>query len=393
LLSLVAPVNPMAAFQSIPGIDPSSVELLEAVGFLDESSLAKADVDALLRELQAANALLKLADRTPERDEIERWVHAVGGRQAVAGKGAEEEGSLAAVNYELNPEVAEMLETAPFALPLPAKLLVDKKLGVGDIPSAILLNRVVGDLEIRVAPSEPVEPLPVVPPAAPESKGLPPQKSSPATAPAKTESARIETVLTEVRRTEPANHRRAIDVTRVKSVSDVSTVRLKGPAAVSAVDPDDRVALIRAPRPETNAGKDPESRRYIRGVMHSHPYRLTAAAVVTLLLALILPLAIVSAGLLLWSDLQPELLPWVPKWLLAFPLALPVVGAAYFIWGVGSGRCKICNQQLFVPRGVNKNSKAHHVPVVGYIIPTALHLLVFRWFRCTYCGTAVRVKE
>jgi hypothetical protein len=168
---------------------------------------------------------------------------------------------------------------------------------------------------------------------------------------------------------------------------------MKGPAAVSSVDPDDRIALIRAPRPETNAGKNPESRRYIRGVMHAHPYHLTAAALVTLLLALVLPLAIVSAGLLLWSDLQPELLPWVPKWLLAFPLALPVVGGAYLIWGVGSGRCKICNQQLFVPRGVNKNSKAHHVPVIGYIIPTALHLLVFRWFRCTYCGTAVRVKE
>jgi hypothetical protein len=127
--------------------------------------------------------------------------------------------------------------------------------------------------------------------------------------------------------------------------------------------------------------------------MHANPWRLMAAAVVTLLLAVTLPLAIVSAGLLLWSDLQPDVLPWVPKWLLAFPLALPVVGAAYFIWGVGSGRCKICSQPLFVPKGANKNSKAHHVPVIGYIIPTALHLLVFRWFRCTYCGTAVRVKE
>jgi hypothetical protein len=385
----------MAAFQSIPGIDPSSVELLEAVGFLDESSLAKADVDALHRELQAANAQLKLAARTPGRDEIERWVHAVGGSgdASLAGTG---ERSLVAVNYELNADVAEMLETAPFALPLPAKLLVDKKLAVNDIPSAILLNRVVGDLEIRVAPSEAVESAPAVVSPEPEPpKGLPPQRSTPAAVATKVEQAKIETpvAVAEVRRAEPTSNRRAIDVTRVKSVSDVATVRMKGPAVVSSVDPDDRIALIRAPRPETNAGKNPESRRYIRGVMHAHPYHLTAAALVTLLLAIVLPLAIVSAGLLLWSDLQPELLPWVPKWLLAFPLALPVVGGAYLIWGVGSGRCKICNQQLFVPRGVNKNSKAHHVPVIGYIIPTALHLLVFRWFRCTYCGTAVRVKE
>lgn len=380
----------MAAFQSIPGIEPSSIELLEAVGFLDESSLAKADVDALLRELQAANALLKIAERTPARDEVERWIRAVGGmRQAASRQSGEGERSLVAVNYELNPEVAEMLETAPFALPLPAKLLVDKKLGVNDIPPAILLNHVVGDLDIRVAQSD-VPPLPAAVSAEPESpKSLPPQRSSPSVVPLKVEAP----VLTEVRRAEPSASRRAIDVTRVKSVSDVATVRLKGPAMVSSADPEDRVALIRAPRPETNAGKNPESRRYIRGVMHAHPYRLTVAALVTLLLCLILPLAILSAGLLLWSDLQPELLPWVPKWLLAFPLALPVVGAAYLIWGVGSGRCRICNQQLFMPRRVNKNSKAHHVPVIGYIIPTAMHLLVFRWFRCTYCGTAVRVKE
>lgn len=385
----------MAAFQSIPGIDPSSIELLEAVGFLDEPSLAKADVDALLRELQAANALLKIADQTPGRDEVERWVRAVGGmRKGGAGQAGEGERSLAAVNYELNPEVAEMLETAPFALPLPAKLLVDKKLGVNNIPSAILLNRVVGDLEIRVAPSDAVESAPAMVPPEPESpKNIPPQRSSPANVSAKIEPVKTEALLAEVRRAEPTSNRRTIDVTRVKSVSDVATVRLKGPAMVSSIDPDDRVALIRAPRPETNAGKNPESRRYIRGVMHAHPYHLTAAALVTLLLGLVLPLAIISAGLLLWSDLQPELLSWVPKWLLAFPLALPVVGAAYFIWGVGSGRCKICNQPLFVPRGVNKNAKAHHVPVIGYIIPTALHLLVFRWFRCTYCGTAVRVKE
>jgi hypothetical protein len=383
----------MAAFQRIPGIDPSSIELLEAVGFLDESSLAKADVDALLRELQAANALLKLAERTPGREEIERWVHAVGGSGKATTAGAGER-SLVAVNYELNADVAEMLETAPFALPLPAKLLVDKKLGVSDIPPAILLNRVVGDLEIRVTPSDAMEPVPAVVAPEPESpKGLPPQRSSPAAVPAKMEPAKVETPVTEVRRAEPTSNRRAIDVTRVKSVSDVATVRMKGPAAVSSVDPEDRIALIRAPRPETNAGKNPESRRYIRGVMHAHPYRLSIAALVTLLLALVLPLAIISAGLLLWSDLQPELLPWVPKWLLAFPLALPVVGGAYLIWGVGSGQCRICNQQLFVPRRVNKNSKAHHVPGIGYIIPTALHLLVFRWFRCTYCGTAVRVKE
>ena len=45
------------------------------------------------------------------------------------------------VNYEDSAQVVKMLNDAPFAIPLPAKLLVDQQLGVGDIPPGILLNR------------------------------------------------------------------------------------------------------------------------------------------------------------------------------------------------------------------------------------------------------------
>jgi hypothetical protein len=33
------------------------------------------------------------------------------------------------------------------------------------------------------------------------------------------------------------------------------------------------------------------------------------------------------------------------------------------------------------------------VPGLGHILPLAAHVLVFRWFRCTFCGTSVRTKE
>ncbi len=45
------------------------------------------------------------------------------------------------VNYEQNPQVVSMLASAPFAIPLPARTLVENQLGVADIPAAILLNR------------------------------------------------------------------------------------------------------------------------------------------------------------------------------------------------------------------------------------------------------------
>ena len=58
-----------------------------------------------------------------------------------------------------------------------------------------------------------------------------------------------------------------------------------------------------------------------------------------------------------------------------------------------SGSCLICWQKLFIHRSHLKNAKAHHLPVLGYILPLCFHLLVFRWFRCTHCGTPVRLKE
>ncbi|HEX7262157.1 MAG TPA: hypothetical protein VF258_10110, partial [Luteolibacter sp.] len=104
------------------------------------------------------------------------------------------------------------------------------------------------------------------------------------------------------------------------------------------------------------------------------------------------PLAILSAGLLLLLSEMPAHFGWVPEWLLAFPLALPVLGIAYLIWGM-HGSCRVCGQKLFVPRMCLKNSKAHQIRGLGHIVPVCLHILLFKWFRCTYCGTPIRLKK
>jgi hypothetical protein len=155
---------------------------------------------------------------------------------------------------------------------------------------------------------------------------------------------------------------------------------------------EERISLIRGPRVETNRGRDPRSRFYIRGVLHSHPISLIAGAFFTLVLWFLLPLAIISSVLLLLSREMSADFGWVPKWILAFPVGLPVCGLAYLFWGV-NGRCRICGQKMFVPRMCLKNSKAHHVRGLGYIIPVCIHILLFKWFRCTYCGTPVRLKK
>lgn len=348
----------MTNLSSIPGIAQSSLELLEAAGFCDAESLAQAGLDELTKELARANTMLQITDFAPARDSVAEWISAARKLTGMTNNVA----VAMPVNYEISPQVAAMLVDAPFAIPLPAKVLMEQRLEVEDIPPAIFLNRYSGDLEVRV-----------------EDRVATPKNPRPA-------------VLSgNVRIAETSGTRMEIDASRIKSTDILSGTVPRG-SALSTVPKDERVALIRGPRVETNKGRDPESRRFIRGVLHSHPVSLCFGAVVTLLLAFLLPTAIISAGLLLFSDLIPESFGWVPKWILAFPLALPVVGIAWLIWGM-NGSCRICGQKMFVPRMCLKNSKAHHVRGLGHIIPTAVHMLLFRWFRCTYCGTPVRLKK
>jgi hypothetical protein len=112
----------------------------------------------------------------------------------------------------------------------------------------------------------------------------------------------------------------------------------------------------------------------------------------TLLIAVIAPLGMISSVLLLLSSELKDHFAWVPGWIIVFPLMLPLVGIAYLIFGL-RGRCRVCGQGLFRHHPHLKNSKAHRVRGLGYIIPLCFHILLFHWFRCTHCGTPVRLKE
>jgi hypothetical protein len=266
------------------------------------------------------------------------------------------------VNYERSPQVASLLANAPFAIPLPARQLMEKQLAVSEIPSAIFLNRYSGDLEVKVD-----ERIPQAPPV----------------------RASISTGF--VKMADAGQDRTELDSSRLKSTGTMTAGDIR--TFTGNHNPDeDRVSLIRGPREKTNRGRDPKSRFYIRGVLHSHPISIAVGAMVTLALAFMLPISIVSAALLLLSEQAPDHFSWVPKWFLAFPLGLPVFGFIYLIFGIG-GTCRICGQKQFVPRACLKNNKAHHVRGLGHIVPVSVHMLLFKWFRCTYCGTPVRLKK
>ena len=56
-------------------------------------------------------------------------------------------------------------------------------------------------------------------------------------------------------------------------------------------------------------------------------------------------------------------------------------------------RCRVCSCQFFRFRRCDKHRLAHRIPIFGYTFGSALHLVLFKWMRCMYCGTAIRLRQ
>lgn len=358
----------MEPLNKIPGIGQTSLELLEAAGFRDCDMLALAGVEPLLVEFERANATLGIADEIPNREQITDWIRAA--REIIQEENPAP--SLEVVmpaNFEILPEVIAMLEKSPCAIPFPGRWLADSDIKVAEIVPGILLNRYAGDLEVRCHEPSPTSPT--------FSRA----------------SSRQYVQVSE----KPEQGRLVIDVTRLRSFEDVGPVVKKrktsgfSQESAAQVEPD-AFDLITESLPGTNAGRDINSRRSIRGVLYPNPGAIRFGAMLTLILLLLLPLAIVVSPLLLLSDGDPAKYHWVRPWWVAFPFAVPVVGVMWMLWGRPCC-CRICRQKLFVPCKHLKNANAHHVPILGYIVPLIFHLLIFQWFRCSHCGTPVRLKK
>ena len=347
----------MIRISRIDGIDEDSLALLEAAGFQNVASLARITPIALQQELSGANRLLRIVASVPELSILRQWIDRARELSGV-GEMVPEGTTMDAV--EDRGAVMKVLESAQVAIPLPARMLVEKNLEVDDVPSATPLDKTSCYPDTKIATFTKV-------------------------APAQT------TVASEfVKLSKTGGARFEIDAARLRSTEDYADP--SAPAVQPQTDDVDRLALLRSPRKETNKGRNPESRRYVRGILHTTPVRIYCGALVTLLMMLLIPLAAAATFLLLFSSYQPKIFPWAPSWLIALPIALPILGLFYAVLANNSS-CRVCCQKLFIPKPHLKNSRAHHVKVLGYILPLCVHIILFRWFRCTHCGTPIRLKE
>lgn len=127
-----------------------------------------------------------------------------------------------------------------------------------------------------------------------------------------------------------------------------------------------------------------------RGVPHPRPYFLVFCSLIVLATRLLMLAVILGTPVVLW----PAFAQGDTTHLLAF---LWVIGAwllccLFYLAFALRARCRVCTNQIFWSKRCFKNQRAHQLPVLGMVGSLALHALVFGWFRCMYCGTAIRLK-
>jgi len=371
----------MPQLDSIPSLPRDAVDLLEAVGYITARELCESHTQELFDELAKADQALGIMSESPTLEQLLMWkglaessigdgyvssedstdaaVSVVAACEGVIAPEVENieadddsiyqgaENASGSVDFEQDSEVQAMLEMSPDAELISAELIKKNDLAVSDIPKGLLLTECEGDVEINVM--------------TPQSR--------------------------ERHRRQAAEAKRSgLMTSRIRSFQDAET----GNHHVKPLDkgkPRDMITQSEG----LNVGLTPESRRFVRGVLHPDPMSVRISAFFAVLVQVFLVITIIAVPSLIAYDTMFDV-PGAMWWILGIIVGLVLAALCYLFWGINA-RCRVCGQRQFAPKKCLKNKKAHHIPMIGYIFPTALHAMFFKWFYCTYCGTAVRLKK
>jgi len=359
----------MSKLSQISGLSAQAVEILEAVGYLDVQDMATADLDELVEELALANRSLHIMEVAPTKNCVERWratallaegtpsqqASGLAGTDMITGEHGEVEHAASKedtgpgttmLNLESKTRIREMLARSPEAIPLDG-LSPRQGLGLEQVSDGLLLSRLDPEIKFNV---------------------MAVQKDS--RAPDREDQMR----------------QMGLRPSRVRRFEDAANEDYHVKPLEKAQHYSDSV-FSRG----LNKGLDRGSRRFIRGVMHPKPRSVYWASCSWILFEIVLVLAVVGIPLLLVKTLffNAEN---TPVWAIGLLLAVVFTFSVHLFFGTRA-RCRVCGQHPLMAKKCVKHMKAHHIPLIGYLLPTAIQALIFKWFYCTYCGTAIRLKK
>lgn len=351
--------NPIHDVDHIP---PEAKELFEAAGYMDAKTILDHKISDIIGELVKANNVLKIIEVEPNQAMLMQWLMPL---EKKFGKTIHED------EFEIEPslliEPKDILNT-PFALPLAEHFVKDHNIELDELPQgkALFLDRETAASHYNLAET-----------GAASYNVMSSQSgdtSSNDTIPDEG-TALFEDLTTS------QNDAPIIDKKRILKIE---TYQNEG-SKIALMQRDEGANLTKSTRKETNEGVNPNSRFFIKGVLHKSINRFKIGCILFVLVnALILISFIITSLVLLDKDEY--------RWAVLFPL-LGLLALIIYFTGAQKASCPICNQKQFAPKRCLRHKNAHRWPIFGYMLPTAIHALFFKWFRCIFCGTSVRLKE
>ena len=370
------------AISKIPGLGKFSIDLLGAVGIENSSQLAQADPDILHLDLTKANNVLVLRESSPSPKEVISWIERA--REITGIEGSQFDSDL-----DQLAEIEEML----VATPVHGKRLAEQGIKTTDVP--VMETVVSGMKEKKILPRTPPITNPkrgFQPDADPAEKLVPLRRNVP-------ERPRFSkknplAIPEDVPKGPPASKGNSFaipeEVPLLQDVPEGPPASKRNSFAISEEKP--QIAPLVSKRKQDvrvsvskglNAGKKLHSRTFIRGVLNPHIWRMRISSFITLLMFVLMPASLTALGMVMKTK---------NLWWFAVPAVFLVI--FFFYLTVASRmKCRVCGQPVFSPKSCRKHIKAHRSRMFGYIIPTSIHMILFHWFRCTYCGTSVRLRK
>lgn len=141
-------------------------------------------------------------------------------------------------------------------------------------------------------------------------------------------------------------------------------------------------------RPAKHVQAHHEEKHYLRrkGIKHMTPWQTWLGATCVLLLFVAPVISIIVTVLALingeqgWAIMGICFGPCLLALILYFSLALP-------------RKCSVCRVHIFSFKKYTRNKAAHHITLMGCVFATALHIFLFRWFRCPACGSSQQLEK
>lgn len=118
-------------------------------------------------------------------------------------------------------------------------------------------------------------------------------------------------------------------------------------------------------------------------ICNTHPFRTLFSAIVQVwLITAVLLFIIIATRLVLRIDTNITYTQLV---------IMLLSGILPYLCYTRKTKCPVCNISIFTFQNFVRNKHAHHLPILGYTLTTALHIIFFFWFRCPACGTAQKL--